>query len=232
MPNEGLSEAQRFRFTVLQRLESDAGRDRRLLPEEEHALDRIVTKTLERIRGANCFELAEPGLADLATLHGLLSSLAFRYEIRLTPDQHRMVRQYDRWDEEFVRAIGSMSASGVVNPLGLRPSEVLMGVRSGDSVALIRPTPEEIILRPIGREAITAGSDLQLANSRHLARVSVCFSRRFEGGCPRTTSRVVANSSPRQTHERRVLPEGASFALYAGISRGGPGLAARQCARV
>ena len=85
--------------------------------------------------------------------------------------------------------LGSMSASGVVNPLGLRPSEVLMGVRSGDSVALIRPTPEEIILRPIGREAITAGSDLQLANSRHLARVSVCFSRRFEGGCPRTTSR-------------------------------------------
>jgi len=35
----------------------------------------------------------------------------------------------------------------------------------------------------------------------------------------RTTSRAVANSSPRQTHERRVLHEGASFALCAGISR-------------
>jgi hypothetical protein len=31
---------------------------------------------------------------------------------------------------------------------------------------------------------------------------------------------VVANSSPRQTHERRVLHEGASFAFCAGISRG------------
>ena len=36
----------------------------------------------------------------------------------------------------------------------------------------------------------------------------------------RTTSRVVANSSPRRKQERRVLHEGASFALYAGISRG------------
>ena len=39
-----------------------------------------------------------------------------------------------------------------------------------------------------------------------------------------STSRVVANSSPRQTHERRVLHdenhEGASFAFCAGISRG------------
>jgi hypothetical protein len=45
----------------------------------------------------------------------------------------------------------------------------------------------------------------------------------------RTTSRGVANSSPRQTHERRVLREGASFAFCAWISRGGPGWPVTRC---
>ena len=38
-----------------------------------------------------------------------------------------------------------------------------------------------------------------------------------------THSRFVAHRSPRQTHLRRVLHEGASFARCRGISRGGPG---------
>jgi hypothetical protein len=42
----------------------------------------------------------------------------------------------------------------------------------------------------------------------------------FETCSARTTSRVVANSSPRRKQERRVLHEGASFAFCAGISRG------------
>ena len=44
-----------------------------------------------------------------------------------------------------------------------------------------------------------------------------------------TTSRVVANSSPRQAHERRVLREGASFAFYAAFSRGGPWRLVPRC---
>ena len=51
----------------------------------------------------------------------------------------------------------------------------------------------------------------------------------FETCFARTTSRVVANSSPRQTHERRVLHEGASFAFCAAFSRGGPGRLVRRC---
>ena len=42
----------------------------------------------------------------------------------------------------------------------------------------------------------------------------------FEACSARTTSRVVANSSPRQTHERRVLHEGASFAFARGDFEG------------
>ena len=49
-------------------------------------------------------------------------------------------------------------------------------------------------------------------------------------------TRVVANSSPRRKQERRVLHdenhEGASFALCAGISRGGPGRAVTACLAV
>ena len=45
----------------------------------------------------------------------------------------------------------------------------------------------------------------------------------------RSTSRGVANSSPRQTHERRVLNEGASFALCAAFLRGGPGWLGPRC---
>ena len=37
------------------------------------------------------------------------------------------------------------------------------------------------------------------------------------------------NSSPRQTHERRVLHKGASFAFCAELSRGGPGWAVTRC---
>ena len=43
------------------------------------------------------------------------------------------------------------------------------------------------------------------------------------------TSRVVANSSPRQTHERRVLREGASFAFCAAFLRCGPGRLVPRC---
>jgi hypothetical protein len=56
--------------------------------------------------------------------------------------------------------------------------------------------------------------------------------RRSETRFARTTSRVVANSSPRRKQERRVLHEGASFALFAGISRGGPGRAVAACLAV
>ena len=42
----------------------------------------------------------------------------------------------------------------------------------------------------------------------------------FETRFARPTSRVVANSSPRQTHERRVLHEGASFAFCTGVFEG------------
>ncbi len=56
--------------------------------------------------------------------------------------------------------------------------------------------------------------------------------RLFETSFARTTSRVVANSSPRRKQERRVLHEGASFAFCAGISRGGPGRAVAACVAV
>ena len=51
----------------------------------------------------------------------------------------------------------------------------------------------------------------------------------FEACSAGTTSRVVANSSPRQTYERRVLHEGASFAFCAAFSRGGPGRLGLWC---
>ncbi len=71
-----------------------------------------------------------------------------------------------------------------------------------------------------GPACITAGSDLQLANSATPARVSVCLSRRFEEGCPRATSRPVANrtgfASSRKTPPRDL---GGGFAFGVGDSR-------------
>ena len=42
-------------------------------------------------------------------------------------------------------------------------------------------------------------------------------------------AKLHSNSGPRQTHERRVLHEGASFAFCAAFSRGGPGRLVPRC---
>jgi len=79
-------------------------------------------------------------------------------------------------------------------------------------------------------EAGTAASGLKVMHEQDLrALAQICRSLAAVGSLVkaprlsdqrrlRTTSRVVANSSPRQTHERRVLHEGASLAFVRGDS--------------
>ena len=94
-------------------------------------------------------------------------------------------------------------------------------------------------MTPLTRRGLDAGElerSRTLVPSRHKGLSSSLLRARsletFKTRPALPTSRVVANSSPRQTHERRVLHEGASFALYAGISRGGPGRAVAACLSV
>jgi hypothetical protein len=83
--------------------------------------------------------------------------------------------------------------------------------------------------RSPARLSSSVGRSRTLFRARHEGLSSSLLRARsieaFETRPALPTSRVVANSSPRRKQERRVLHEGASFVLYAGISRGGAGLA-------
>jgi len=130
-------------------------------------------------------------------------------------------------------ANGFGSDSRRLRPGSFRPGVLLTASRLEPDEC----DPESGELSEVATETLTqvsAGSRLEKMESVYLHRNPgrVLFraaSGLSERGRRGTTSRVVANSSPRQTHERRVLHEGASFALCAGISRGGPGRAVAAC---
>ncbi len=42
-------------------------------------------------------------LQELADFHGLMAVLSFKYDVELTERQRKVVRDYDRWDDERTR---------------------------------------------------------------------------------------------------------------------------------
>ena len=126
------------------------------------------------------------------------------------------------WSSNDWETAGGIVGGGVGGVAGARAAGT--GFRGGPSAGSARGGPIAAGMRRVhtGPRIVPPGQGIRLAS---LSRATVerngfRFTERYH-----RTSRVVANSSPRQTHERRVLHEGASFALCAGSSRGGPGRA-------
>ena len=114
------------------------------------------------------------------------------------------------FDAKLRRDLASYEAARVISRLEQGDSARRAPLISAQKNALLQRAPSAILA--------ICGVEQLVARRAHNPEVA--------GSSPvPATSRVVAHSSPRQTHERRVLLEGASFALYAGISRGGPGRA-------
>lgn len=65
----------------------------------ESELNGLLTQIAEK----NSPHDAERDLLDLGSLQELLSILIFKYDVKLTDRQRRIVREYDRWDDEETR---------------------------------------------------------------------------------------------------------------------------------
>jgi hypothetical protein len=88
---------------VLSRFENDPCRDKNLTDEEKAALDRALDTALHAIARHPTWKQAEPDLLSLGDLQRLMATLAFRFGVRLTERQIRLVREFDRCDVPEVR---------------------------------------------------------------------------------------------------------------------------------
>ena len=118
------------------------------------------------------------------------------------------------FDAKLRRDLASYEAARVISRLEQGDSARRAPLISAQKNALLQRAPSAILA--------ICGVEQLVARRAHNPEVA--------GSSPvPATSRVGAHSSPRQTHERRVLHEGASFASCAGISRGGPGRPVTAC---
>jgi hypothetical protein len=91
-------------FNEISRRLSNRGMDDLPLTDGDlHELDRELIATVERI--ARCPDLlsASVALDELASQQEVLATLRFKYRLRLSEKQRRLVRQYDRSDDPRLR---------------------------------------------------------------------------------------------------------------------------------
>lgn len=63
-------------------------------------LNAEMVSILTGIAARSTFEDAKAELTELAVLHGLLATLLFKYSVEMTARQQKIIRMFDRWDDE------------------------------------------------------------------------------------------------------------------------------------
>ena len=179
----------------------------------QHAADVWVPSVDRHLQTCRC----------LASTRSVSRSLNSRSSHHPTRSQHGWSDDHP-WSVARQRGWNGMGSLPVPYAADRRAARKIVRVREDSRLA-----PRQPPQTAPGRAGIT-GTRLEPRRVSTSGRpVSGSLRRTLSQHPSSSTSRVVVNSSPRQTHERRVLHEGASLAFSGAFSRGGPGRRIDHC---